>query len=122
MLGIEFQLTKMRNKITTIILSVAYIYLRWVYRVTERPRRSQDATVGRQNVDLNRYMDKGLSLERWAASNIGKDDFHPVTRTLLIFFVPMFYLLRLSSNVSRRETPSSDLGRISEYVYEGFTD
>ena len=122
MLAIEFQLTKMRNKFTTAILRVAYIYLRWLYRVTKRPRPSQDVTVGHHNVNLNRHLNQGISVEKWIPANINKTDISTVTRAFLFFFVPMFYLLRLFSNGFRGETPSSDLGRISEYVYEGFTD
>ena len=53
----------MQNRITNAILRVAYIYLRWVYRVTEYPRRSTDVRVRHQNVNLNRHLNKGTSVE-----------------------------------------------------------
>ena len=122
MLAIEFQLTKMQNRITNAILRVACIYLRWVYRVTEYPRRSTDVRVRHQNVNLNRHLNKGTPVEKWIPANIRKTDISPVTRAFLFFFVPMFYLVHLFSKMTRRNSSSSDLGRVSEYVYEGFTD
>ena len=90
----------MQNRITNAILRVAYIYLRWVYRVTEYPRRSTDVRVRHQNVNLNRHLNKGTPVEKWIPANIRKTDISPVTRAFLFFFVPMFYLVHLFSKMT----------------------